>query len=220
MCVCVCVPVRARSGRESNRDGEGGSCVKAHGAKRPRRTHLPVLVTIISLVSSLNLIHRSTSSRLSLIFLSDASPFSLPFWNSLSTALRRCSRRWSGLEEAIVPGAGSHFQGGSLRGSLGPTGSPTDSAPTPRRIRHLRAPGDLMGARGGACARSSRLLDRDLPTPALTHPRRPQLKTELYYLVFILQFQVTLNASSKQRLRAHFSSICASGQKKGSRSVL
>lgn len=66
-------------------------------------TYLPVLVTIISLVNSLNLFHNSASSNVSLISLSDASPFSLPFWNSLSTALRRCSRRWSGLEEVIFP---------------------------------------------------------------------------------------------------------------------
>lgn len=68
-----------------------------------RSTYLPVLVTIISLVNSLNLIHKSASSSVSLISLSDASPFSLPFWNSLSTALRRCSRRWSELEEVIFP---------------------------------------------------------------------------------------------------------------------
>ncbi len=66
-------------------------------------TYLPVLVTIISLVNSLNLVHKSASSSVSLISLSDASPFSLPFWNSLSTALRRCSRRWSELEEVIFP---------------------------------------------------------------------------------------------------------------------
>lgn len=122
-------------------------------------TYLPVLVTIISLVNSLNLIHRSASSSVSLISRSVTSPFSLPFWNSLSTALSRCSRRWSGLEEDIVSlrpggawvvrwrevGAQSRF-----RWDAKGEGRAVFWFLAPARPRHLRAPRGRIGTGGVA----------------------------------------------------------------------
>lgn len=122
-------------------------------------TYLPVLVTIISLVNSLNLIHRSASSSVSLISRSVTSPFSLPFWNSLSTALSRCSRRWSGLEEDIISSRAGETWVVRCREAEAQSrlwweargkGRGVFCFLAPPRPRHLRAPRDRMGTGGVA----------------------------------------------------------------------
>lgn len=50
-------------------------------------SHLPFFVTIISLVTSLNFLQSSASSRVTLSCFSVGSPFSRPACNSLSTTL-------------------------------------------------------------------------------------------------------------------------------------
>lgn len=61
----------------------------ASPSRTAHKTHLPFLVTIISLVTSLNLCQRGASSRMIWSCFSVGSPFSLPAWSSLSTTLSR-----------------------------------------------------------------------------------------------------------------------------------